>query len=230
MLLSQDRELREAFRLGKPAALERVYLAYAPEVGAYLSNMFPARARSKEAGLAPLDLDSVLQEVFLRAFKADNRLAYDGIRPYRGMLFSMAKMTAIDWIRAQGKLASQSIPLDAAPEVGALRVEERSPEERALESELRGVVAEFLGKCEEGDRRLVELRFVEGLSQEVAAEKLGLSRGEVRWREKRIKKAFTEHVIQRGWMDAKAAGGGGSGVGLSPTAPRALLLLLAWLG
>ncbi|HEY3445993.1 MAG TPA: sigma-70 family RNA polymerase sigma factor [Myxococcales bacterium] len=227
MLLSQDRELREAFRRGEPAALERVYLAYAPEVGAWLANVFPARARSsKDGGLAPLDLDSVVQESFLRAFKPDNRMAYDGIRPYKGLLFSMAKAAAIDWMRAQGKLAHSSVSLDAAPEVAALRVEDRSPEERALESELRAVVGEFVQGCDEGDRGIVEARFVDGLSQEQAAQKLGLSRGEVRWREKRIKKAFTDHVVKRGLREA----GGGGGAGISAGAAAALMAMIASLG
>lgn len=232
MLLSQDRELREAFRRGEPAALERVYLAYAPEVGAFLANVFPARASSSRhpaggsrGGLAPLDLDSVVQESFLRAFKPDNRMAYDGLRPYKGLLFSMAKAAAIDWMRAQGKLASQSVPMDAAPEVETLRVEDRSPEERALESELRAVVSEFVRGCDEGDRGIVEARFVEGLSQEQAAQKLGLSRGEVRWRERRIKKAFTEHVVRRGLREP-----GDGGRGVSAAAVSVLFVMLAGLG
>ncbi|MGC4120834.1 MAG: sigma-70 family RNA polymerase sigma factor [Myxococcales bacterium] len=232
MLLSQDRELREAFRRGEPAALERVYLAYAPEVGAYVANAFPARATSSRhlagdsrGGLAPLDLDSVVQEVFLRAFKPDNRMAYDGIRPFKGLLFSMAKAAAIDWMRAQGKLARESVPLQAAPEVETLRVEDRSPEEKALESELRAVVAEFVQACDEGDRGIVEARFVEGLSQEQAAQKLGLSRGEVRWREKRIKKAFTDHVVKRGLREA-----GGGSAGISAGAAAVLMTLIAGLG
>lgn len=223
MLLSGDRELREAFRRGTSAALERVYRAYAPEVGTYLAQVFTVRGRGGQHGLGPLDLDSVVQETFLRAFKPDNRLAYDGIRPYRGMLFSMAHATAIDWMRAQGKLASQSVPLETAPEVGQLRMEDRSPEERALESELRAVVGEFLERCDAADRSLVEARFVDGLSQEQAAAKLGLTRGEVRWREKRIKKDFTDHVVAKGWVES------GPGGGLSAGAPLALALLLPFL-
>jgi RNA polymerase sigma-70 factor (ECF subfamily) len=223
MLLSGDRELRDAFRQGLPAALERVYLAYAPEVGACLTQMFPVRARASEPGLAPMDLDSVLQETFLRAFKSENRLAYDGVRPYRSFLLSMARATAIDWMRAQGKLARESVPLDSAPEVQALSMEDRSPEEKALDHELRTLVADFLSQCPEEDRKLAELRFMEGQSQEAAAEKLGLSRGEVRWREKRVKRAFTEHVIRRGWLEEDRPGRSG-------TSAAMLMMLLMRLG
>ena len=159
----------------------------------------------------------------MRAFKPENRLAYDGVRPYRSFLLSMARATAIDWMRSQGKLARESVPLDSAPEVESVSLEDRTPEEQALDRELRALVADFLGSCPEDDRKLAELRFMEGLSQEIAAEKLGLTRGEVRWREKRVKRAFTEHVIKRGWMDDQGRGRPG-------VSAAALLMLASLLG
>jgi RNA polymerase sigma-70 factor (ECF subfamily) len=58
---------------------------------------------------------------------------------------------------------------------------------------------------------------MEGLSQELAAERLKLTRGEVRVRERRLRVQFTEYLKASGWLES-----------LPTQERRALAVLLAF--
>jgi RNA polymerase sigma-70 factor (ECF subfamily) len=202
-LLPGDRGLLDAFRRGDRTALTRVYRAYSPRVLAYLSRGFRVRTdrESGSARVGPLDLDAAHQETFVRAFSDRLRQAYDGVRPFEGFLFTIARSAAVDTLRSMGKLARSSVPLDDMPEVDALEAERGSPEDAALESEMRALVTAFLSRLSAEERRFTDLRFVERYSQEEAGAALGLSRQEVRTREARLKRALAEYLVAEGWIE-----------------------------
>lgn len=209
MLPGNDRSVLDAFRRGDAAVLTLVYRTYSPEVLRYLSRKFAVGGETgtRTVALSALDLDAAHQETFVRAFRPNMRQAYDGVRPYLGFLLTVARSTAIDLMRASGRVAREAVPMDDAPELGHLPTEGRSPEEEALGTEVRTLVRRFLDALPEEARALAQLRFVEGLSQESAAEQLRLTRGEVRVREKRLRTQFTEHLKASGWLDASAEPG-----------------------
>jgi RNA polymerase sigma-70 factor (ECF subfamily) len=134
------------------------------------------------------------------------RQAYDGVRPYLGFLLMLARSTAVDLLRASGRIAREAVPLDDAPELAQAPTEEHGPEEQALQAEVRVLVRQFLEGLPEEARALARLRFMEGLSQEAAAARLHLTRGEVRVRERRLRTQFTEHLLARGWLDNPLGG------------------------
>ncbi len=209
MLPGNDRSVLDAFRRGDAAVLTQVYRSYSPEVLRYLSRKFAVggEAGTRTVALSALDLDAAHQETFVRAFRPNMRQAYDGVRPYLGFLLTVARSTAIDLMRASGRVAREAVPMDDAPELSHLPTESRSPEEEALGTEVRTLVRRFLEALSEEGRALAQLRFVEGLSQESAAEQLQLTRGEVRVREKRLRTQFTEHLKASGWLEASAEPG-----------------------
>jgi RNA polymerase sigma-70 factor (ECF subfamily) len=195
----------DAFRRGEPEALTRVYRAYAGPVARYLARSFSVRGHgtgSTGIRLSALDLEDAHQETFVRAFSERLRKSYDGLRPYEGFLCVIARSTAIDLLRSKGKVAHDSVAIEdeGSPMMG---VEKRSPEEQTLEAELKRVVRTFLETLDPQLRQLAELRFAEGQAQESCAETLGLTRSEVRTREKRVREAFAAHLAAVGW-------GGGS--------------------
>ncbi|MCP3100682.1 sigma-70 family RNA polymerase sigma factor [Myxococcus sp. K15C18031901] len=210
MLPGDDRSVMEAFRRGDAAVLTAVYRAYSPEVLRYLSRRFSVGtdAAGRTVALSALDLDAAHQETFVRAFRPHMRQAYDGVRPYLGFLLTVARSTAIDLMRASGRVAREAISLEEAPELGRLPNEGRSPEEEALGAEVRTLVRRFLDALPEEGRALAHLRFIEGLSQETAAERLRLTRGEVRVRERRLRTQFAEHLRSSGWLETAAEAGG----------------------
>jgi RNA polymerase sigma-70 factor, ECF subfamily len=213
-----DRAVLRAFREGDRATLTRVYRAYSPEVVRYLARRFQVRSTAgvDSVALGALDLDAAHQETFVRAFRPAMRQAYDGVRPYLGFLLTIARSTALDLLRASGRVAREAVPLDDIPELNQIPTGDSGPEERALESEVRTLVREFLDGLPEATRELARLRFMEGLSQEVAAERLHLTRGEVRVRERHLRTRFTEYLRARGWLEDSAP--------VSPHATEGLLV------
>ncbi|WP_257461419.1 RNA polymerase sigma factor [Archangium lipolyticum] len=213
-----DREVLRAFREGDRATLTRVYRAYSPEVVRYLARRFPVRSSAgvDSIALGVLDLEAAHQETFVRAFRPAMRQAYDGVRPYLGFLLTIARSTALDLLRASGRVAREAVPLEDVPELNKVPAGDSGPEERALESEVRTLVREFLEGLSKEMRELARLRFMEGLSQEVAAERLHLTRGEVRVRERHLRTRFTEYLRARGWLEEAAP--------VSPRATEGLLV------
>jgi RNA polymerase sigma-70 factor, ECF subfamily len=203
VLPGNDRATLEAFRKGEPSVLTQVYRAYSPEVVRYLSRRFlvSAEGSTRPVSLSALDLDSAHQETFVRAFRPSMRLAYDGVRPYLGFLLTIARSTAIDLMRASGRISRESIPLEDVPGVHQIAGEEPNPEEQAMEAEVRALVRRFLEGLPAEEQTLARLRFMEGLSQEAAAERLELTRGEVRVRERRLRVRFTEYLKASGWLE-----------------------------
>lgn len=209
MLPGDDRAILEAFRRGDPAVLTRVYRTYSPEVVRYLARRFNVRTgeQAYRVGLSVLDLDAVHQETFVRAFRPPMRQAYDGVRPYLGFLLTVARSTAIDLMRASGRIAREAVPIEDAPELQRLQSEGPNPEQDTLDDEARTLVRRFLEQLPQEARELARLRFMEGLSQEAVAEQLGLTRGEVRVRERHLRAHFTVYLKASGWLDDPAEHG-----------------------
>jgi RNA polymerase sigma-70 factor (ECF subfamily) len=197
--LESDPALLAAFRRGEPHALTHVYRLYAPRVLRYLASGFRADGARDARGHVPggLDVDAAHQETFLRAFRPACRAAYDGVRPYEGLLIAVARTTAIDVLRSAGAVARHAVPLEEAREtLHAPAPEAHGPEAQALARELQRQVQGALAVLPLLQRELARLRFMEGLSQVAAAEALGLTRGELRVQESRVRVQLTARFAQ----------------------------------
>lgn len=190
--LLEDPGTLAAFRRGEDAVLARVYSAYSARVIRFLVR------RSNGIRSSPLDVDLAHQETFVRAFKPKAREAFDGVRSFEAYLLAIARTVAVDAWRAGGKVGNASIPLKDAPEAERHRDGEMSPEESLLQAELRRLVQSVLLELPDLDRRLAELRYVEELSQERAAEQLSLTRGELRVRERKLRGLLLQKLVERG--------------------------------
>jgi len=194
-LLVEDRALLDAFRRGEEPALARVYDFYSDDVARFL-----ASRASSGMGLRALDVEAAHQETFVRAFRAEHRSAYDGLRPYRPYLLAIARSAAVSLLRSAGKVARESVGLQDAPAVPAMAAEAPTPEEEAMSAEVKRLVGSFLDQLGEGERALARLRFMDGASQEKAASELRLSRQQVRTVESKVRRAFTRFLDAAGWL------------------------------
>lgn len=172
MIFENDRALLEAFRHGDREALERVYYAYVDDV---------ARAvRDRE----------LIQEVFVRAFSESARLAYDGLRPYRPYLLRIAKNLVVDRARKSGR----EVELDDTD----LAIDAPAPEESLHAARLREATAEFTAGLTPEEKRFVQLRYEEGLSQIDAASEMKATRRRMRTLEKRVEEGLVQFLRNRG--------------------------------
>jgi RNA polymerase sigma-70 factor (ECF subfamily) len=197
--LSEDRAWLDAFRRGEEEALERVFRTYAPLVATILQ-----RGTRTEGGFAPgVDLDRVqdlLHDVFVRALNEKTRQSYDGLRPYGPFLAQIARRTLIDHHRKhtnRERRTELSDDLEGYERaVDDWRPGLPPPDAAAVSNESRAKVRGFLATLPEEDRKLVQLRFVEGLSQRDAAEAGGTSRQRLRTWEKQIREKLRQYLQQ----------------------------------
>ena len=186
-LLRTDRALLDRFRAGTPEALATVYWEYVRKVECLLSAGFEIRGRgTRVAGVCrqPEDLADLVEEVFLRAFSEKGRRAYDGLRDYGPYLYAIARNVLVDWARVRGReIPSPWRELEAAIETEPL-AEEAAPWATPVTMQ---VVEQYLVALPQDLRDVHKLRHEQGLSQELAAEKLGVGRQTLRTLERRLR-------------------------------------------
>ena len=190
-LLEEDRALLTAFREGRRDALLEVYRTYVRKVVAVLASA----ARDRRG---TLELEGEVQEVFTRAFEPAARASYDGLRPYEGFLVGIAHHVLHERARS-----GRPVPGDLS---------EKEP--RALEGELEHrevarLLAAFLEAAGPELAGLYELRFDEGLSQDEAASRLGVTRIQLRRRERRLKAELLAFLQRNGYLAGLKAQGWG---------------------
>jgi RNA polymerase sigma-70 factor (ECF subfamily) len=204
MLLVRDRRLLEGFRAGEAEALKAVYLHYRPRVEGFLRKGFtftsgPRHLRFRGYS-APYDLEMATQETMSRAFLPQARLSYDGLRPYVDYVLAIARNFVLNELRRNDAL----VPMGAAEELDGLgeapQPAELATEPTLEEREVERLLAAFLDRASGQERELFRLRYRDELGQEEAAQRLGLTRIQVRRIEHKLRKRLLEHLQQNGYL------------------------------
>ena len=169
-----DTELLDRLRAGDEAAFGALVRQYHPQLLRFASTMVPSRAVAEE----------VVQDTWLGVVRGVD--AFEGRSSLRTWLFRILANRA----RTAGTREHRSAPVD--PEVLGERFNARggwSPppepwvddaDERIDAAVLAKQVRECLGRVPEGQRQVVLLRDVEGLSADEVCEILGISSGNQR--------------------------------------------------
>lgn len=189
-MLEQDREQLLAFREGKPEVLARVYHALVDDVFRLCALGFVTKNGTIRPERDADEQRAIVQDVFVRAFAERARLAYDGLRPYRPYLLTIAKNVMIDRARNRSTELARTTEVDVddiiatdAPIAGEI-------EEAAEQQQLRAKAAAYVQTLDDELRTFVRLRFEEELSQAEVADQLGVTRRRVRTLEARVTKGL----------------------------------------
>lgn len=204
------RALLEGFRAGDRAALTEVYSRHGREVAVLLRRGFNFASGGKNhrfVGYAGTwELQDALHETFRRAFEPRAREGYDGLRPYGPYVRTIARNVVLERFRRHRRqfvpredvegdgLERVSVESTSSPVLGQLPAPDASTQHR----QLHALVETFLAGLDDLDRRIVELRFVEHMSQREAAAALELGRQRLRTRELAIRRALVAHLRERG--------------------------------
>ncbi len=207
-LLVNNTALRSAFRSGDKAALTVVYREYAGSLFAMLLKGFPVESQNKRYVFRgykePWQLENAVQEIFTRAFTEKARCAYDGLRPYKNYLMTIARNYVVDAFRRQRKERSL---FDDLPEHRFSELTDEAkeaplnPESVLVNQKLKEETAKFVDALEVDERALFEIRFVRALSVEAAAAALGMSEYRLKQGERRIRKRFFVYMRARGFFE-----------------------------
>lgn len=207
--------LLRGFREGRTDALSEVYHRHADEVTKQLRYGFAFQAGGRHHRFvgcrSAFELHDALHETFRRAFEPAARERYDGLRPYGPYLRAIARNVVLRGFRAR-EVQFPEIKADApAGEAAAAPIEivdegSQTPEQHVGRAQVRAVVQRFLDTLPAPDRRLLEVRFVEGKSQRDAALVLGLGRQQIRGRETKLREQLLRWLRQQGEDGLVAAG------------------------
>jgi RNA polymerase sigma-70 factor (ECF subfamily) len=175
------------FRAGRRAVLEELYWAYVDRVERIVRHGFYRVGSGQVSGVASSEVRDVIQEIFSRAFRERARLAYDGVREYSPFIATIARNVVTDWARRRGHaIVELSDDLDDAP---AEDVELAWADEAVMR-----VVDEYLSHLDPELTRLLEQRYVLGLSQNDAARALGISRQQFRSRDAKLRAGLVRAI------------------------------------
>lgn len=158
-----DEELMSSYARGEYPAFQELYYRHSGRVLGFLCK----RLNSK------VDAEDVMQTVFLKLHQSRHR--YDLKLPFLTWLFAITRNALIDHIR---KLKKTTVELDAS------MVAEEAPSGTEFSNVLKHLP--------EGQRKVLELRFSEGLSFEEISNRAGISEISARKRVSRALKKIKE--------------------------------------
>ncbi len=199
-IFAQNRALLDAFRRGDNEALTEVYRHSVDSVERLVRQLLRRHLKSDEEDR----VRDLLQDIFIRAFSAQARLSYDGLRPYRPFLLQIARNRVIDDLRKSGREILLD-DLDSGFDLDLVKASEQtelqdgnSPEEALHWKKLQEATQEYIATLSELLRSFVRLRFEQELGQRAVAEHLGLSRWRVRSLEKKVQDGLRRFLRRRG--------------------------------
>ncbi len=214
----EDRRLLMAYRQGEEGALGAIYAHYQGSVAGLLRSGFSFSSGGQALRFrgygSPFELQDALQETFLKAFGEGARQGYSGLTPFGPYLLGIARNLVIDEFRRRRREMALFVPESAEVRIsqaealgqevttGQWAGQWANPERLAIERQQSALVIDFLADLDEGQRQLVALRFVEGLSQEETADRMGVDRNRVRRMVKELRVKLLRFMKGRGHISA----------------------------
>jgi RNA polymerase sigma factor (sigma-70 family) len=190
-LFDGNRDLLDRYRRGDREALESVYWAYVDSVERLVTRCI--RAHGPPSPEYAMSVEDLVQDVFTRAFTESTRLAYDGIRDYGPYIFTITRNVVVDAFRRRGR----EVPTDlgtlsdrAAPEGTEWGQEPALSTDMNVLARVRGYLARLPPDLAAVHRQ----RYGLGVSQDVAAQTLGISRQRLRTLEKKLRAGVTREL------------------------------------
>jgi len=164
-----------------------IYERYAPEVLRFQKRLLGDRHAAEDA----------VQDTFVRLHRGLK--AYDGARPLRPYVFSVARNVAVDILRARAKRPRPEALAEALVPGGAAAVDEASRGEESA------AVAESLATLAPEHRSLLVLRHVHGLKLEELAEGLACTDRTIRNRLRSAASLLERELRRRGVLSKEVS-------------------------
>ncbi len=198
--LEGDLRLLAAFKRGEREALARVLRLYAPMVaGAVRAGIrFTVDGETLRVGqdLMEHDVELVVQETFVRAFGEKARASYDGVRPFKLWVLTIARNLVIDLAREKWRGVVVPVEtLERFPSSGP------DPAQAFEESELLRLVTTFADGLEEPDRSVYRLRYQEQRNVRETGAALSMTEIRVRRREAHLRDRLLSFLREHGFLE-----------------------------
>jgi RNA polymerase sigma factor (sigma-70 family) len=184
-------QLFRRFQQGERDALEEVYRAYVDKIASivrYGFRLSGGGTRVPGLGFSADEAADIVQEVFAKSFTTAARRAYDGVREYGPYLYAIARNVIAD--RARRSKRELPTPWREIERVGEEELEPNEAHRDWADDATIATVQEYVGGLSEEMQRLHHVRYIDGLSQRGAAERLGMSRQRLRTLEAKLREGL----------------------------------------
>ncbi len=131
------------------------------------------------------DADDLAQEVFLKAYRSLERFNLTAVSPL-AYFYTIARNVVIDWQRKKHDIPTEDEILDSIAD------DSLDPSRIVIQDEQRKIISDALPELTAGVREVIEMKFLQELSTEEVAEKLGKTEGAVRQLQMRGLQALRE--------------------------------------
>ena len=205
----RDPRLLLAYREGSEEAFLALYERYSTPLRRFLQGGFSFSSQGRQCRFrgtdTSMDVESLVQETFARAFAKTTRENYDGVRPFQTYLFSIAKNLVLRECHHRDRLVVVDYVEDNADGQGVFSQAQdagacESPEQRVANKQLEGIMTQFINELTDEERQLFSLRFAKGFTQEASADMMKTTRARVKLLEKNIRKRFLDRLKQNGYF------------------------------
>ena len=217
-----DPEFLARFRAGHASALDRVYRHFSRPLRSFVLRGFAFQSEGRPmyfaGALQESDVEDIIQETFRRAFGERARQTYDGVRPYKNYLFTIARNAVITDVTVRsrqvpvGEALMQDAPTEDPSPLQAWILSQRAAldpvdtprcEERLENLEVYGLVVSFLESLGEEEQAFFRVRFLGQQSQEASARRMGWNRARVRKLEAQLRRDFLAHARGSGYLEMR---------------------------
>lgn len=179
-------DLMRRFKIGDPAAFEELMTAYQHEVVLYARAILGNQEDALE----------VSQEVFMRVYTSRDRFEIG--REFRPWLITITRNFCLSVMKRRKLVGFTPLLREDGSCVDGVEdsasKDSLNPYMSAAEEERWQLLDSALKRLSSADRKLIELRYIQGFSATETAERLGLSSGATRTRACRIIKKLKEIV------------------------------------
>ncbi len=205
-------KLLKAYRAGKSEAYEVLYHEFKAPLERMLRKGFAFSSRGRlcsyQGVASEFDLDGLVQETFLRAFSESARNGYDGERPFRNYIFSIAKHLVLRSYHRKERLTKAELTQDACDAItlkapGAFeRAGELSAEHDLREREIGELMRSYVASLDCEERSFFALRFSKGLTQQATADEMQVTRARIKLLEKRLRADLLAYLRDQGYFQS----------------------------
>lgn len=204
-----DPVLLESYKKGEKKAFLTLYNKYAMPLRKFLQGGFSFSSQGRICrfrGVDPsMEVESLVQETFARAFIATTRKNYDGERPFQTYLFSIAKNLVLRECHHRERLIHvESVEDTAPPPVNYAFCSRdnygQNPEVHMQNLQLKKMTDGFIKGLNEEESLFFKKRFANGLTQEATAASMGTTRARIKLLEKNLRKQFLDMMRKNGYL------------------------------
>lgn len=201
--------LLESYRKGEKKAFLAIYNKYSSPLRKFLQGGFSFSSQGRICRFrgmdASMDVESIVQETFARAFVITTRTNYDGARPFQTYLFSIAKNLVLRECHHRERLVHvESVDETAEPVTNypfcSRDAFSETPEAHVQNMQLKALTDGFIASLDDEERQFFSLRFAKGHTQEGTATKMETTRARVKLLEKNMRKRFLDMLRKNGYL------------------------------